>query len=386
MKTQQQTTPPQQAPALVARLLGNLSAVILLSVILAWCGSAQAGQEGIGGKRSLDAMTVNLYFGGGVERILEVDPNNLPELVAAVTGVYYEIVASEPALRMQGVADRIAARLPDVVAVNEASLIRVQSPGDLIVGGTTPATTVVFDYLQLLIDALEAKGAHYAVVSSVDDLDIELPMQNLQTGSIEDARLTDRDAILVRTDLPPGQLRAAAPLHGNFATYLGPDFGVPLPILRGWCSIELFVRGENFRFICSHLEEETAPPIQFAQAQELLAGPANVQTPVIIAGDLNADPLKRNGTYTYPALIAAGFVDPWPAVHPADAAGGLTWGHDEFLADPTLAFVWRLDLVLVRGSKFVPAQADVLDLSLGRTQPPLWSSDHAAVAVKFMIK
>jgi len=36
------------------------------------------------------------------------------------------------------------------------------------------------------------------------NLDVELPMLNLQTQTIDDARLTDRDAILIRTDLPPG--------------------------------------------------------------------------------------------------------------------------------------------------------------------------------------
>jgi len=37
---------------------------------------------------------------------------------------------------------------------------------------------------------------------------MQLPMLNLQTQTIDDARLTTRDAILIRTDLPPGHLRA----------------------------------------------------------------------------------------------------------------------------------------------------------------------------------
>jgi len=366
----------------------SLARLLLIAAALAWAGTAPAGQTGIGGKRGVDTMTINLYVGGGTERVLALDPtdpNYVSNLVYTVTGIYYEIGASQPAVRLQGVADRIAATMPDIVAVQEASLIRLQSPGDLVVGGTTPATNVVFDYLAILMNALQARGAHYAVASTADEMDIELPMFNLQTGTMDDARLTDREAILVRADLPPGQLRITNPQSGNFAS------AIPLPALglsvrRGWCSVDAFIRGQDLRFICTHLEEETAPQIQLLQAQELLNGPANVKLPVVLGGDFNADPLQRNGTQTCDALFAAGFKDAWAITHPADPAGGLTWGHDEFLADPAAAFVWRIDLVLFRGEGFAPTYADVVDSGLNRTQPPLWGSDHAAVTAGFLIQ
>jgi endonuclease/exonuclease/phosphatase family metal-dependent hydrolase len=334
-----------------------------------------------GGKRGLDTMTVNLYVGGDSGRVLALDPsdpNYINQLVATVTGVYYEIVQSQPEARLDGVANQIAARLPDIVAVQEASLIRNQSPGDLVLGGTSPATNVVFDYLQILIDKLEAKGAHYEVASSMDELDVELPMFNLQTGTIDDARLTDRDAILVRTDLPPGQLQVSNPLGGHFSHVLQ-IASLGLSVNRGWCSVDVFMRGERFRYICTHLEEETAPQLQFVQAGELLAGPAAVDMPVVIAGDLNADSLGRNGTQTYPLFAASGFIDCWGLLHANNSAAGLTWGHDEFLADPAQPFAWRIDYVFVRGTSLDPANADVLDLALNRTAPPLWATDHAAV-------
>src|SRR5207245_5787862 len=84
---------------------------------------------------------------------------------------------------------------------------------------------------------------------------------------------------------------------------------IGLSVLRGWCSVDVFVRGERFRYICTHLEEETVPQIQLLQALELLSGPAQVNLPVILTGDFNADTLHRNGTQTYDALIAAGFTD-----------------------------------------------------------------------------
>ena len=363
------------------------AARLLLTVVLA-SSSAAAPVDllGVGGKRGVDTMNVNLYTGGGIGRVIALDPTDpayLSNLVYTVTGVFYEIVASEPGTRLQGVADRIAARMPDIIAVQEASLIRNQSPGDLVVGGSTPATNVVYDYLAILVDALKARGAHYAVVSSTEEVDVEMPMFNLQTGTIDDARLTDRDAILVRTDLPPGQLRLSNPQGGQF-TYM-----IELPMVkvpRGWCSVDVFIRGEKLRYICAHLEEETVPQIQMLQAIELLDGPANVCLPVILSGDFNADVLHRNGVKTYDAFVAAGFDDAWAELHKANPAGGLTWGHDEFLADPSVPMIWRLDVVWFRGFGLVPTQSQVLDLALDREQPPLWASDHAAVTAAFRVQ
>jgi endonuclease/exonuclease/phosphatase family metal-dependent hydrolase len=358
--------------------------LLLVAVLLSPALTLLGGAVDVGGKRHVDTMTINLYLGSGTGRILALnptDPGYLNNLVATVTGIHREVLASQPPVRLQGVADEIVSRLPDIVAVEEASLIRTESPGDLAFGGRNPATQVVFDYLQILVDALAARGARYAVVSTANELDVELPMFNLQTGAIDDVRLTDRDAILVRTDLPPGQFRVSNAQHGNFRNVVQIS-SIGLSVLRGWCSVDVFMRGEQFRYICTHLEEETVPQIQLLQAEELLSGPAQVNLPVILAGDLNADILHRNGTQTYDTLIAAGFKDAWTALHPADPAGGLTWGHDEFLADPDAAPLWRIDLVLFRGTRFVATHAESIDIGLDRTQPPLWASDHAAVAAQ----
>jgi endonuclease/exonuclease/phosphatase family metal-dependent hydrolase len=365
---------------------------------------AQAGEKCADGKRDFKTMTANLYIGTGMETITALDPtdpNYLSNLVTAVTGVYYELLASQPPLRLQAMADRIVARMPDIVAVEEATLLRVQSPGDLAMGGSTPATDVVLDYLQILVDSLKARGAHYAVVSTSQEWDVEMPMLHLgpdgqptivlgpdgnPTYLIDDVRQTDREAILVRTDLPPGQLRVSHPQSGNFANLIVQGF----PVTRGWCSIDVCFRGENFRYICTHLEEETSPDIQVAQAKELLAGPVRTCLPVVLVGDFNSDPLHRDrpkGQPTaYPKIIAAGFWDTWALLHPFHPAGGLTWGHDEFLAFPNVAFDRRIDFVFFRGFGIIPVKAEPIDISLGRTAPPLWASDHAALAAELFIK
>lgn len=365
------------------RLCALLAVMLAVAVL-----PAQAKIAGVGGKRSVEVMTVNLYVGGDINRVMMIDPaatNYVEQLVGAVTGVYYEILASAPAVRLQTVAGQIAGKMPDIVAVEEASLLRVQSPGDLIIGGTTPATDVVVDYLQLLVAELEARGLHYKVVSTADEMDVELPMFNLQTGMIDDVRLSDREAILVRADLPPGQLRAGNPQSGNFVNVI-PIPALGLSVTRGWCSADVFVRGRNIRCICAHLETEVVPELQAAQVLELLAGPADTVLPVIVLGDFNADPLHRDGSIAYDLMPAAGFGDVWAALNPNDPDGGLTWGHDEYLADPDTAFDRRIDFVFYRGKGIVPAEIELLDLATGLAQPPLWATDHAAVSARLLLK
>ena len=371
-----------------------IACLLLFTTLLASALPVQAGEKCADGKRDFKTMTANLYIGTGTETITNLnpaDPNYVDELLAAVTGIYYELLASQPPLRLQAVADRIAARMPDMVAVEEATLLRVH--GDIALGGTTPATEVVYDYLQILVDSLTARGAHYAIVSTSQEWDVEMPMYILGTDGVptgvDDVRQTDREAILVRTDLPPGQLRVSHPQSGNFTNLL--QFpGLGLAMTRGWCSIDVSFRGENFRYICAHIEEETSPDIQVAQAKELLAGPVKTCLPVVLVGDFNSDPLHRDrpkGQPTaYPKIIAAGFHDTWALLHPFHPAGGLTWGHDEFLADPSVLFDRRIDFVFFRGPGFVPVKAEPIDISLGRTEPPLWASDHAALAAELLIK
>lgn len=341
------------------------------------------------GDREVDVMTVNLYVGGDISRIMALDPTDpyyMYALLATVAGVYEEIVASEPSVRLQTVADEIAARMPDLVAVEEASLIRVQSPGDLVVGGTIPATEVVYDYLKILVAELEAQGAHYQVVSTANEIDVELPMLvDPQTFAIDDVRLSDREAILVRSDLPHGQLRVTNPQSGNFANVIEIP-GLGLAVERGWCSVDVAMRGRDFRVICAHTEEEIFPQLQAVQVQELLAGPAKTKQPVILVGDFNADPLHRDGSYAYDLIPAAGFTDAWAKLHSTTPAGGLTWGHDEFLADPLTLFDRRIDFVFYHGKGLVPEHADVIDLTTGLLPSPRWATDHAAVYATFEIK
>jgi hypothetical protein len=74
--------------------------------------------------------------------------------------------------RAQALAAEIAANDPDIVGLQEAVLLRTDTPAD---GAASPAENVLADYLDILLQALEAQGAHYAPVAVVTNADNELP-------------------------------------------------------------------------------------------------------------------------------------------------------------------------------------------------------------------
>jgi endonuclease/exonuclease/phosphatase family metal-dependent hydrolase len=367
------------------RFAVSITAVVLIAIVYGLTPAAWAQGRDVGGKRDLDVATFNLYVGADFAPVLALDPSDpayFNKLIAGVATVHGQILQSNFPVRAEALAAQIVRRAPDLVSLQEVSLIRRQSPGDLIVGGATPATDIELDYLAILLNALERHGGHYAVASQVQDTDVEVP---LFTGaSFDDVRLTDRDVILVRTDLPPGQLRISNPQAGNFTAAL------PLPIgvnaLRGWCSIDVQTRGRSLRFINSHLEDVLPlglPNIQLAQAYELLTDPANTTMPVILSGDFNSDAYGYYSPDTYALLIGPGhFTDSWTVAAPRLL--GLTWGHDSFLSDVTVPFIYRLDLVLYRGRGFEATEADVVDPVIAH-QAPLWFSDHAGVTATIAI-
>ena len=199
-------------PALSGRLAAQL---VVLAITLA-LGAPMAADQG-NATKSFTTFTQNAYLGADLSRVMMVDPEdpNPYALVEAVTTTYYEILASQPAVRMGGLADRIAARMPDVVALQEMFILRKQSPGDLAYGGSDPAEEVVADFLLSLLDRLAARGLHYRVAAMTTELDVEMPMFNADFTGFDDARLTDRDVALVRAGLPPGQLRISNPQGGH---------------------------------------------------------------------------------------------------------------------------------------------------------------------------
>jgi endonuclease/exonuclease/phosphatase family metal-dependent hydrolase len=333
------------------------------------------------GKRDIEVATANLYIGADFTPVLTLDPsdpNYGSKLVAGVAAIYGRVRQSKfLETRADALARQIVMQGPDLVALQEVTLLLRQSPGDAIFGGTVKATSPDLDYLAILLEALRRQGGHYEVVSEIQDVDVELPLVT-GPGAFDDIRLIDRDVILARTDLPPGHLRTFNPQAANFAARL--PLSNLVTVLRGWCSIDFQVRGRQFRFINSHLEDQLPaglPNIQLGQAFELLRGPADTKLPVILAGDFNSDAYGNYSPATYGLLTSVGaFRDLWSVA--GGRSLGLTWGHDELLANPAVPFSLRLDIIFFRGEKFDATDAVVVDPIIG-TVPPLWFSDHAAL-------
>ena len=345
--------------ALQVRLL--LTAALAAFIILALWPAAAAGHE-----RQVTVMTRNLFVGTDLTPIFSAP--TLPALVGATTTAFLEVQATRFPERAEAIADEIAATRPDVVGLQEAVLIRTDTPAD---GPATPAETLVYDYLEILVAALAARGLDYEVVSDVTNADNELP-----TALGFDVRATDRDAILVNRDRRP-RLKVSNAQAGNFLTQVTlPTILGPVAFPRGWTSVDVKLRGRPFRVVNTHLEGFSGA-VQVAQGAELLAGPAGSGLPTLLIGDFNSR-ADGTGTPTYGLLRAAGFADAWSDVHPGDP--GLTCCWETHLLSPVPPFDERIDLVLARGS-FTALGAEIVgeDAVADRTPSGLFHSDHAGV-------
>lgn len=332
------------------------------------------------GARGVTVITRNIYLGADLDPIISAPPELVPILAAQK---FAEIQATNFPERAEALADEIATTNPHLVGLQEVELYRVQSPGDAAFGGTTPATTVFQDFLAILMSALAARGLDYRVVVVQQNLDAEVPaLTGFGPGGpmFDDIRLTDRDVILARHGVETSDPRSA-----NYAVNLPVTIGGrPLFIFRGWTSVVATVGGTTFRLFNTHLETQVAPPIQVAQAQELLALARAEPLPVMLVGDFNSD-ASGTQTPTYGMLTGAGFRDVWLETHPPDP--GLTCCHAADLLNAEPDFNQRIDLVLAgrgfkqrNGSLVGGVHATVVgDEPADRTPSGLWPSDHAGV-------
>ncbi len=335
-----------------------ISALVLVLPAVTTSAAAADPADGNQAHRFITVMTQNLDEGTDFTPLFTA--SSPADFVAASTAIFNEVVASDIPARAGLVAHEIAIAEPDVVSVQEASLWQWQSSAG-------PAS---IDALTALEQALAADGAHYAVVSALDEFSGAALVSG--TGQVS---FLDRDALLVRTDEPPGHLRVSNVQTGHYATVLSaPTVAGTVTIPRGWISADLTIQGRTVRVVATHLESFSAT-VQQAQGAELVAGPASSSLPVIIAGDLNTGPLASGGfvTPTYQQILNGGFVDTWPVTNPG--VPGLTNAfHAEDPYGPSVPDK-RIDLVLVKGN--LQPMSDTL---LG-TSPVdgLWPSDHAGV-------
>jgi Endonuclease/Exonuclease/phosphatase family len=333
-------------------------------------------------------MTRNLYLGADLDQAIAAIFSGNPEIITdAATATWASVVATNFPERAEVLADEIAHSQPHLVGLQEVSLYRT-GPPNTFSDNPTSARRVRLDYLEILLQELDERRLHYAPVAVTRNFDVENP-GDIDLGDevdIQDIRLTDRDVILARTDLPSSELKLfnvqTANFHTNASLPIG-DTGQSVTIQRGWGSVDVTSGGHKFRFINTHLEQEGfLDPFQVAQGNEILSGPANTSLPVILVGDFNSK-ADGTGTATYSNLSGAGFEDAWSATHPPGDLGN-TFGHEPLLRNEMPDLTQRIDLVLFRGS-LRALDADVVgDEPLSPPTPSglLWPSDHAGLMAR----
>jgi endonuclease/exonuclease/phosphatase family metal-dependent hydrolase len=310
------------------------------------------------------AATTEQFVQGVVQTIAEVDASRIPDRAIQLAS---EIGAAQP--------DLIALQEVTTWDINDASGVRS------------------YDQLALLMDALEAAQLHYrvAVLQPLTDLPVDIP-------DVLSVHFMDSNAILVRSDLPPGHLMVIGTethLYDNFLTFELPG-DMSVTALNGWLAVDVKIRGARFKFANTHMLTaipgdlfEATAQIQLAQAGELLEGLGATDLPVILAGDFNSDAeVPQNfpdQTPTAATISSLGYLDVWHALFPDEH--GYTW--PLFLEDqappdfnlPTEPFE-RIDLIYSYGP--TPLSIERTGMEMGPAG--VYASDHAGVAADFSLE
>ena len=312
----------------------------------------------------LTAMTYNVYVGSSTVSALSVE--SLLQVPTEVANVYNNVIASDFPGRAAAIAKSIKIYQPHVIGLQEMSLIRLQSPGDRITGGTVPAEEVALDFLDILMEALQAEGLAYQVAAKVENIDVEMPM--ITDTGITDARLTDFDVILARSDVT-----VSRPMSVNFERKLIIEL-LELEVERGYVAVDATISGTTYRIVNTHLEAFSEED-RVAQMQELIDGLSAETLPIILLGDFNTR--APDGT-AYQNLLAAGYTDVWQL----DSEGtGNTCCQAEKLQNETSELYERIDQIFIRN---LETPASIVTHTVGdqlshRLASGLWPSDHAGV-------
>ena len=300
----------------------------------------------------LTFMTWNIYQGFNVTPLFAAPPELIPEVV---TQVFRQFLATNFPVRAKAIAKAIASKEPNLIGLQEAVLVELIIP---------TFGTVTYDFIDILLEALEEQGLKYEVAALNNNAKGELPDNN---GNL--LQFLERDAILIRKN---SNLDIIGKQEANFQTNLTiPLAGQPFTILRGWSSIDVKIDGKVFRLINTRLDP-SVESIRNAQALEILQGPANTSLPVVIIGDLNAIP----NSSTYNLFITTGFKDLWNKV-----GEGPGFGHEQGadLLNAISMLIERVDYILFKNG-WEPIKADLVGESQSdRTETGLWPSDHAGL-------
>ena len=340
------------------RILG--AAIVAALCVVSAIASTSAGATN---PRATTVMTINIYQGSELEHVLAA--TDLPSLIAGVTADYANVRATNFAVRAQALADEIAVAQPTLIGLQEVATWTVNG-------------SVSYDFLQILLDALAARGQHYAAAITRANWRATAP--GVVDGAVKLIGLAEGTALLVRTDLPTDDLTWSNPQSHDFrARTVFPFLGQPLDLGGGWVSVDAKVRGKSFRFATTHMDP-LSPLARSAQAAQIVAEAEGDGIPLVLTGDTNSDPTS----VAYHELVDSGLTDTWAALHSGDP--GVTCCHIEIgqpdadaISDPNAPLTSRVDYVLI-GSGITPLSETLFNIAPTEMFGGLWPTDHAAIA------
>jgi endonuclease/exonuclease/phosphatase family metal-dependent hydrolase len=341
-------------------------------------GPIQAGAASADEGHRLQVMTYNMYIGANLQPLFGIqDP---VQLMKAVQDIYTHIHKVDFRVRAVAIARQIGEKTPDVVSLQEVALWQtapMSDPSDL---------TTEYNFLRILLRTLDRQGYEYRAVSVGAVFSGALPMTPTTL-----LKFTDRNAVIMRADLPQSQVKATNPQHGVYAVGLpAPLLGSTLLVTRGWASVDIAVGETSVRIFDTHFEAYNSQ-IRVGQVAELTQIMAVSPYPVMLAGDLNVYPkdVRAEDATAWALFGSIGLVDSWiesDGFQPAWTAGQLDdLDNVPSNLDNTVDFILhnRPDVI-----EAVRHSGDIVGEELDDrtdTNPPLWPSDHAGVVITFSV-
>jgi endonuclease/exonuclease/phosphatase family metal-dependent hydrolase len=373
----------------------------VLAALVALTALATAPDADAKSKKSVKVkvMTRNIFLGADLSPALNA--GSFPEFTAANDAILDEVDATDFPRRAKGLAAEVKQRKPDLIGLQEVAWWRtgpeptLEHPYAQGPEGEFLATETRYDFLQILLDELKAKGLKYKPAVVKTEFDFEAPTDidddpttGLFGGDIL-GRLTMRDVILVNKDSKV-DAKLKNPQSGTYSNLYTPNIsGIDVPVTRGWTAGDVAVskgKGKHevkrkFRFVNSHFEafddETEVPSIRAKQAAELLDVAANKKATVLL-GDFNSNVpgVQPGDEQAYQTLLDGGFSE-------RSITEPITCCVSNLFTSPPSEFDHQVDHIMsnTRKVKLVNSTAT------GREQVNgIYNSDHAGVFSTLKLK
>ena len=309
----------------------------------------------IGGPPGLvTVMTWNICYGGGG------GDGGIPDM-----GTMFESARdSNFPERAARIARMIEQHQPQVVCLQEVA----RWNRDEIIGSDKDT----IDFLDILLDRLEGRGLHYDVSGSLETIDFKAPA--FRGGGPSKVKWQERIVMLTRRSSQV-QVSNIRQRHYDKLFTISIPANDDLTFNRGWIAADITCNGGKARYVCTHLEAMSGS-VRDAQARQLIDVLSSTNLPVVVMGDMNAEPESE----VHEQFTDAGYIDAWAADHGSSEDPTCCQSGD--LQNDKSELSRRIDYVFLRGALSPVSSTRVGSRPSDRTPGGLWPSDHAGVVTR----